>query len=182
MKKQFGILMIIGILFSCSTDDKVEHATLDMRINHYQNTGIGGVGLFLTLMVQEGNDIGSDNWFKFYDTIEGFDYEPGYIYDIKVTVEEVKNPPADASSLKYTLQEIKSTQEVDYKTPFDVDLKIGGQSFITSSDSSYNLLNNTAIDCDMLCDDLDVKLQNEDYVKGTFQRLQTNEIKLIGLD
>ncbi|MCJ7756678.1 MAG: DUF4377 domain-containing protein, partial [Gillisia sp.] len=108
MKKQIGILMIIGILFSCSKDDNVQPQTVDMRINHYQNTGIGE-GLFLTLMVQEGNNIGSDNWLKFYNTIEGFDYQPGYIYDIKVLVEQVDNPPADGSSLKYTLQEIKST-------------------------------------------------------------------------
>ncbi|MBK5192246.1 MAG: DUF4377 domain-containing protein [Flavobacteriaceae bacterium] len=152
-----------------------------MRINHYQNTGIGE-GLFLTLMVQEGNNIGSDNWFKFYNTIEGFDYQPGYIYDIKVVVEQVDNPPADGSSLKYTLQEKKSTQEVDIETPFDIDLKINGQNFITKNSSSdYELLNQIKIDCNNLCDQLGEIVENQDFVVGTFKRLRSNEIQLIEL-
>jgi len=173
------ILSIFGILFSCSKDDNVQPQTFDMRINHYQNTGIGE-GLFLTLMVQEGNNIGSDNWFKFYNTIEGFDYQPGYIYDLKVVVEQVDNPPADGSSLKYTLQEIKSTQEVDIETSFDIDLKINGQSFITKT-FGYELLDQIEIDCNVLCDELETKLQNEDFVIGTFKRLPSNEIQLIEL-
>jgi hypothetical protein len=180
MKNIIGILMIIGILFSCSKDDNVQSQTFDMRINHYKNTGIGE-GLYLTLMVQEGNNIGSDNWFKFYNTIEGFDYQPGYTYDIKVVVEQVDNPPADGSSLKYTLQEIKSTREVDIETPFDIDLKINGQSFITKT-SGYKLLDQIEIDCNSLCEELDTKLQNQDFVIGTFRRLQSNEIKLIELE
>lgn len=181
MKKIILLLTSIGILFSCSKDDNVQPQTVDMRINHYQNTGIGE-GLFLTLMVQEGNNIGSDNWFKFYNTIEGFDYQPGYIYDIKVVVEQVDNPPADGSSLKYTLQEKKSTQEVDIETPFDIDLKINGQNFITKNSSSdYELLNQIKIDCNNLCDQLGEIVENQDFVVGTFKRLRSNEIQLIEL-
>ncbi|MDD3722926.1 MAG: DUF4377 domain-containing protein [Lutibacter sp.] len=61
--------------------------------------------------------------------MEGFDYQSGYIYDIKVVVKQVDNPPADGNSLKYTLQEITSTQEVGSETSFDIDLKTNGQSF-----------------------------------------------------
>ncbi len=180
MNMKILFLMLIGIIFSCSSDDDNQPQTIDMRINYYQNTGIG-VGLFLTLLVQEDNNIGSDTWTKFYDPIEGFDFQPGYIYDLKVVVEQVDNPPADGSSLKYTLQEIKSTQEVDIETLFDIDLKINGQSFITTT-SGYELLDKIKIDCNTLCDELDAKLQNQDYVVGTFKRLQSNEIKLIDLE
>ncbi len=41
----------------------------------------------------------------FYDQIEGFEYEPGYNYELKVSVAPVENPPADGSSLNYTLVE-----------------------------------------------------------------------------
>ena len=41
----------------------------------------------------------------FYNQIEGFTYEPGYNYELKVMVTDVENPPADGSSLKYTLVE-----------------------------------------------------------------------------
>ncbi|WNH09918.1 DUF4377 domain-containing protein [Thalassobellus suaedae] len=180
MIKRVLFLLTVGILLSCSNDNENQPQTIDMRINHYQNTGIGE-GLFLTLLVQENSKIGSDSWTKFYNSIEGFNYQPGLIYDIRVMVEQIDNPPADGSSLKYTLREIKSTQEVNYETPFDIDLKINGQSFITTT-SGYEILNQIEIDCNNLCDELDTKLQNQDVVVGTFKRLQSTEIQLIGLE
>lgn len=46
---------------------------------------------------------GAEGWEFFYSNIEGFQYEPGYEYVLKVR-EEKKNPvPADASSIKYVL-------------------------------------------------------------------------------
>ncbi|KMQ69055.1 hypothetical protein ACM39_06455 [Chryseobacterium sp. FH2] len=42
-------------------------------------------------------------WTNFYTNIEGFTYEPGYEYVLKVKTEKIKNPPADGSSIKYTL-------------------------------------------------------------------------------
>ena len=44
--------------------------------------------------------------FFFYDQIIGFTFEEGTSYVLDVLVEEVADPPADASSLKYTLVEI----------------------------------------------------------------------------
>jgi len=42
----------------------------------------------------------------FYDQIAGFDYQEGTSYVIDVEITEVADPPADASSLIYTLVEI----------------------------------------------------------------------------
>ena len=47
-----------------------------------------------------------DDWANFYDQIEGFDYEEGYEYLLNVKIKTIKNPPADGSSLKYTLVEV----------------------------------------------------------------------------
>lgn len=44
----------------------------------------------------------------FYGEIEGFVYEEGYTYELRVLVEPVANAPADASNLKYTLIEVIS--------------------------------------------------------------------------
>ncbi|PID87281.1 MAG: hypothetical protein CSB13_00225 [Chloroflexi bacterium] len=41
----------------------------------------------------------------FYNGIDGFTFEPGYEYELKVRVTPVENPPADGSSLRYTLVE-----------------------------------------------------------------------------
>ena len=43
-----------------------------------------------------------DEYTLFYDQIEGFDYEEGFEYELEVQVEEVENPPAGGSSLKYS--------------------------------------------------------------------------------
>ena len=179
MKKQFLLFITIVTLFSCSNDDDSSRI-INMRINHYQNTGIG-VGPVLTLLVQEGNAIGTNNWNRFYTSIAGFDYVPGKIYNLSVKVEPIKNPPADGSSLKYTLLEVKSIQEVDNETLFDIDLKTNGQSFITAN-YGYKLLNQISIDCNGLCDQLESTVENKSSVTGTFKRLSSNEIKLIEIE
>lgn len=51
---------------------------------------------------------GKTDWENFYDSIQGFDYEPGFDYELRVKVTPVENPPADASSLSYALDELVS--------------------------------------------------------------------------
>ena len=50
----------------------------------------------------------SESWNYFYDAIEGFTFEPGFVYTLRVHEEEIENPPADASSLRITLEEVVS--------------------------------------------------------------------------
>lgn len=69
-----------------------------------------GVAPQTCLLVKETPD---GEYQYFYDNIEGFEYEPGYNYELKVLVTPVENPPADGSSLKYTLVEVVN------KTPAD---------------------------------------------------------------
>ena len=44
-----------------------------------------------------------DEWGAYYDNIAGFDYEPGYEYELRINETHVENPPADASSIEWTL-------------------------------------------------------------------------------
>lgn len=62
-----------------------------------------GVGQQKCMLIRETP---KEAWSNFYDQIEGFTYEKGFNYKLLVTVTRVDNPPADASSLKYTLKEI----------------------------------------------------------------------------
>src|SRR2546421_10766693 len=59
-----------------------------------------GVGPMQCLSVRERPDTA---WTLLYDGIEGFSFEPGYQYTIRVAVRTVHNPPADGSSLAYRL-------------------------------------------------------------------------------
>ncbi len=64
-----------------------------------------GVGPMTCFQIKK--DEQSENWELFYDEIEGFDYEPGNLYQIKVEIVKKAEPiPADASSLSYKLVEI----------------------------------------------------------------------------
>ena len=45
----------------------------------------------------------STTWTLFYDPIEGFTFEPGFEYTLRLRVREIANPPQDGSSLSYRL-------------------------------------------------------------------------------
>lgn len=53
-----------------------------------------------------------DDYTLFYDEIEGFEYEEGYDYIIIVKEEQVENPPAGGSSLKWSLVSVESKEPV----------------------------------------------------------------------
>lgn len=61
-----------------------------------------GVGPMECYQVKEDPN---GEWQLFYDQIEGFKWEPGYTYELRVAVHPVENPPTDASSLRYVLIE-----------------------------------------------------------------------------
>lgn len=68
-----------------------------------------GVAPMKCMLVKENPD---DEYQFFYDELEGFTFEPGFTYAVRVLVEPVANAPADASSLKYTLIEVVSQEPV----------------------------------------------------------------------
>lgn len=60
------------------------------------------------LQVQKNETIEKGKWQNFYSNIEGFKFEPGYIYKISVRDEKIDpaKVPVDGSSVKYTLVEV----------------------------------------------------------------------------
>lgn len=58
-------------------------------------------------------------WEFFYDGIRGFDYEPGFIWTLKVSLHEYSAEWADAGSHEYRLIEVLNKEEasVDEKPP-----------------------------------------------------------------
>jgi hypothetical protein len=62
-----------------------------------------------------------DDYRLFYSSIQGFQYEPGYEYELRVRVEPVDNPPADASAYSYVLVDVvsktRASEEAAQATP-----------------------------------------------------------------
>ena len=64
-------------------------------------------------MVQKGASIGKDSWEMLPETIEGFLFEEGYIYDITVKAELLPNTDDDGRPhMKYTLINVLSKVKV----------------------------------------------------------------------
>jgi len=129
------ILTIISLLlfcFSCSEDSKKVFYIADAKVD------CTGVTPQKCLQIKEE---GITEWTYFYSNIDGFDYEEGFFYKIKVRVTEVENPPADASSLKYTLIEILEKS----KAPLTIDK---GSWMVTRIKDMDNLSRNPFIQID----------------------------------
>ena len=68
-----------------------------------------GVGPMSCLQVRETADA---PWTLMYSEIAGFDYVPGYLYEIRIREDAVANPPADGSTIRRTLVAVLSRTPV----------------------------------------------------------------------
>ncbi|HLT33301.1 MAG TPA: DUF4377 domain-containing protein [Aquaticitalea sp.] len=98
MKSKFSILVLyFGVLLSCTSDNEKTIFVADTMVK------CTGVTPQECLQIKEKEE---NNWSNYYSSIEGFDYEEGYTYKLKVEISKIKNPPTGASSEKYVLIEV----------------------------------------------------------------------------
>lgn len=74
----------------------------------------------------------------FYSNIEGFTFEPGFEYELLVSVETVANPPADGSSLRYTLIEVVNKMPVATVEPAETAAGLEGTRWVLESQVGPN--------------------------------------------
>jgi heat shock protein HslJ len=72
-----------------------------------------GEGPQKCMLVKENQE---DDWHLFYDQIDGFYYEEGHNYEIVVRVENIPNPPAGGSSIRWALVDVISKTPVEKAT------------------------------------------------------------------
>jgi heat shock protein HslJ len=65
-----------------------------------------GVAPMTCLQVQESESPEPGKWGNFYSRIEGFTYEAGYLYKLRIRKEMQEDVPADASSIRYVLVDV----------------------------------------------------------------------------
>lgn len=113
MQKFFSpVTLILIVLFSCSDAD--DNPTIEelpegtnFRINHFTRL-CQGIVQQQCLLVQEDDLLGTKDWNFFYSDIAGFDFEEGFVYNLKVKKTNIENAPQDGSSIRYELVEIIS--------------------------------------------------------------------------
>ena len=98
MSSKFLVVFAIVVFsFSCSNSSKKIVYIADAKVD------CEGAASQKCLQIKEE---GQTDWTYFCDHIEGFDYEAGFFYKLKVEVAKIENPTADASSLHYKLIEV----------------------------------------------------------------------------
>jgi heat shock protein HslJ len=101
------LAVLTGLLGCQEPTDSPSLTTKTLYIAPYR-APCTGVGLRSCLLVREQPD---GDWTYFYSPIEGFDFEEGYRYTLRVEERPVENPPADASSLRWQLVEVLDRTE-----------------------------------------------------------------------
>ncbi|OIQ36932.1 MAG: hypothetical protein BM563_09755 [Bacteroidetes bacterium MedPE-SWsnd-G1] len=103
MKLFVSILSVI-LLQACQPKVALDELILWVNSAKVQCTGVGKM---TCLQIQKNVELDlTKDWEFFYSNIEGFEFQPGYFYKLKVKTEKIENPPADDSSIKYTLVKV----------------------------------------------------------------------------
>ena len=110
MKHFLITLFIFSLVISCTTSKKnvseKSIRTVEIVKTYFvapYQVDCMGIGPQKCLLVKHAIN---SSWENFYATIEGFSFESGYSYILKVRETPIENPPADASSIHYELVEI----------------------------------------------------------------------------
>ncbi|WP_027381703.1 DUF4377 domain-containing protein [Chryseobacterium daeguense] len=98
--KKIITLAGIAVLVQCTTANTASSGTEQTLIVGPKTRDCTGIAPMKCLQIKEKP---TDNWTIFYSNIAGFTYEPGFEYVLKVRTEKIANPPADGSSISYTL-------------------------------------------------------------------------------
>jgi heat shock protein HslJ len=109
-----GLTFAAGLLAACSAGSAVPAVEKTIFVGPAMVDCVG-VAPQQCLLIKERLD---DEWQLWYDSIEGFDYEEGFLYELLVEEQTVEDPPADASSLVLKLKEIISQEPVTIKTVY----------------------------------------------------------------
>ena len=124
----------------------------ELYLNHYKSE-CDSFELALCLQSRLNEN---DDWSFYYDHIEGFDYEWGFTYKIKVKVKNIENPPEDSSSIKYTLLEVIEKTKETTVSLFDISVSRATGLLVKESENTYNIYNEKNVECiDSDCEIID---------------------------
>jgi len=107
-----ALVLLVSLLAGCGGDEDARVETWE--INHHERECVG-LQPGLCLMVRS---TAGEPWSNQFTGISGFSYALGTSYKIEVRITNVKNPPADGSSLAFALERILSESRVPPETTF----------------------------------------------------------------
>lgn len=130
-----SILCVSALAFGGACVDSAREETI--TVDHYKST-CTGLGPLLCMNV--------DGQLQ-YDGIVGFQFEWGYRYRLRVKIETIDNPPADASSQRVTLVEQLEKTRVPEGTEFS--LRVYGNAYVKpGATTAFSLIDDTSLECE----------------------------------
>ena len=177
MKIEIVLLLFLTSIIGKSQTDKIQ----TIKIEPYMTVSNGAFFKQLTL---KSND--SDAEF-----IQGFDFEWGYSYELKIKIHKMKNPPQDGSDTQYILIKIISKTKVpdnyQFRMLLDNDLYLGpGEqvgNFKSLNDSTYTYFDKIEIEiASTLKNEFKRIITEEQKRYGVFVFISPTKVKLIELD
>jgi hypothetical protein len=170
VKTLITFILIISTFAACKKSS-LDTAATETRliINHYQRTALA-IDPWIVHVAQAGNDIGTNNWGNLYENINGFTYEPGYIYDLNVIVKTYPNPSGNGTSTAVELIKVNNKVKAPDDTVFEIYLVINKMSFVTgNANTGFKILDKIGIDPGTLSNELTQALvANPTEVLGKF--------------
>lgn len=103
----FNHLLLFFTLTTIACNRTSDNNEFICWVNSYK-IACTGMANRMCLQVQRGDQMEPGQWENFYNEIQGFDWQPGYLYKLRVRENRIppSQVPADASSIKYTLVKI----------------------------------------------------------------------------
>lgn len=103
--RKYIILLFISAFALGACDKNDDYTVREWTVASQLGISHGFHTLQPVLLVKANDET---SWRAVYEGIEGFDYEPGYEYKLRIKAKQLPEPPQDASSVRYSLLELIS--------------------------------------------------------------------------
>ncbi|GJH40187.1 hypothetical protein RCZ04_07370 [Capnocytophaga sp. HP1101] len=129
------LLSVAMVLGSCGTNTTV------YWVNSTKLDCSAGAGKMECLQVYKGDDLSNAQWEAFYAPIEGFAFEEGFFKKIEVSEQPLKDVPADAPSVAYTLvREVEKVKDPRFDLQGEWKLvSMGGMTIVAEAQPVLNI-------------------------------------------
>ncbi len=125
----------------------------------------------------------SDPWMTSLNSIEGFDYQWGFVYELRVRETHIANPPADGSAIRTELLSVVSKEKVAPDVRFQLALTTryrGEPKIVKVGDNLFEFYNAKTFTCaDELCADVEALVGREGVVTLEFTQPQNPDMPLL---
>lgn len=126
-------------------DDSLESATIKLLRIGPNKVECQGTHLTQCLLNTPEDQSNAE---RFYETIEGFNYQWGYQYELLVSVTSQSSLMSDTANQRYELINIVSQSEYQHQQNFDYVARYADESMVKIASGKYLLAGNQSLVCD----------------------------------